>query len=195
MFLGERVRAFRIIAVALGMLGVLVVLSPRLTALSDGGVGATEALGAMVILMGAVFAALAQVFVRKLVSEETTSSIVFWFSVNSTILSLVTLPFGWAVPDPWTGAKLVVAGLLGGVGQVLLTSSYKHADTSVVAPFDYASMLLAVGVGYFVFGEAPTGIVLAGSALIVAAGILIIWRERRLGLARARSRESMTPGG
>ena len=99
------------------------------------------------------------------------------------------------MPDPWTGAKLVVAGLLGGVGQVLLTSSYKHADTSVVAPFDYASMLLAVGVGYFVFGEAPTGIVLAGSALIVAAGILIIWRERRLGLARARSRESMTPGG
>ena len=193
MFLGEKVRAFRILAVGLGMAGVLVVLSPRLTALSEGGVGATEALGAMVVLTGAVFAALAQVFVRKLVAEETTSSIVFWFSVNSAMLSLVSLPYGWVMPDLWTGAKLVLAGLLGGVGQVLLTSSYKHADTSVVAPFDYASMLLAVAVGYFVFDEVPTGMVLAGSALIVAAGILIIWRERQLGLERARARQSLTP--
>jgi drug/metabolite transporter (DMT)-like permease len=193
MFLGEVVRAFRIFAVGLGLAGVLVVLSPRLTALSDGGVGAEEALGAMVVLTGAVFAALAQVFVRKLVAEETTSSIVFWFSVNSAILSLVSLPFGWAVPDAVTGAKLVIAGLLGGVGQVLLTSSYKYADTSVVAPFDYASMLLAVAVGYFVFGEVPTGVVLIGSALIVTAGILIIWRERQLGLERARARQSLTP--
>ncbi len=193
MFLGERVRAFRILAVALGMAGVLVVLSPRLTALSAGGVGAAEALGAMVVLTGAVFAALAQVLVRKLVAEETTSSIVFWFSVNAAVLSLVTLPFGWAVPDWVTGAKLVLAGLLGGVGQVLLTSSYKFADTSVVAPFDYASMLLAVGVGYFLFGEVPTGVVLAGSGLIVTAGIVIIWRERQLGLERMRQRQSMTP--
>ncbi|MFN0113675.1 MAG: DMT family transporter [Paracoccaceae bacterium] len=193
MFLGERVRAFRIIAVGVGLAGVIVVLSPRLTAFSAGGVGAAEALGAMVVLTGAVFAALAQVFVRKLVAEETTSSIVFWFSITSALLGLLTLPFGWAMPDPWTAAKLVMAGLLGGVGQILLTSSYRHADTSVLAPFDYASMLLAIGVGFFVFGEAPTWVVLAGAALIVAAGCLIIWRERQLGLERARQRESMTP--
>src|SRR5690606_33733124 len=106
MFLGETVRAFRIFAVALGLAGVLVVLSPRLTALRTGQIGAEEALGAIVVLVGAVFSALAQVFVRKLVTEEKTSAIVFYFSVNSALLSLVTLPFGWAVPDARAAAML-----------------------------------------------------------------------------------------
>lgn len=193
MFLGETVRAFRIFAVALGMAGVLMVLSPRLTAVRDGQIGAEEALGAVVVLVGAVFAALAQVFVRKLVIEERTSAIVFWFSVNSALLSLITLPFGWAMPAPRAAAMLVAAGVFGGIGQVLLTSSYRHADASVVAPFEYASMLMALGVGYFVFGEVPGRAVLGGAALVVAAGILIIWRERRLGLDRERQRKAMTP--
>lgn len=195
MFLGETVRAFRIFAVALGLAGVLIVLSPRLTALRAGQIGAEEALGAIVVLVGAVFAALAQVFVRKLVTEETTSAIVFYFSVNSALLSLVTLPFGWETPDAAAMAMLIAAGVLGGIGQVLLTSSYRHADASVVAPFEYASMLMALGVGYVVFNEAPTLPVLGGAALVVAAGILIIWREGRLGLERNRQRKSMTPQG
>ncbi len=195
MFLGEQVRAFRIFAVALGMAGVLVVLSPRLTALSTGEIGSSEALGAIVVLVGAVFAALAQVFVRRLVTEEKTTAIVFYFSVNSALLSLVTLPFGWTWPDPASAAMLVAAGLFGGVGQVLLTSSYRNADASVVAPFDYASMLLALGVGYAVFGEVPTWTMLGGAALVVGAGILIIWRESRLGLERNRQRKAMTPQG
>lgn len=193
MFLGETVRAFRIFAVALGLVGVLIVLSPRLTALQSGQIAAEEALGAVVVLVGAIFAGLAQVFVRRLVADETTSAIVFYFSVSSALLALVTLPFGWAVPDAGVAAMLVVTGLLGGVAQVLLTSSYRHADASVIAPFEYASMLLAVAVGYFVFGEAPGWSVLAGATLVVAAGILIIWRERRLGLDRKRQRKSMTP--
>ena len=78
MFLNEEVRAFRISCVILGLTGVLVVLSPRLTVLRDG-VGQTEALGAMLVLGGAVFAALAQVFVRKLVATERTATVVFWF--------------------------------------------------------------------------------------------------------------------
>ncbi len=195
MFLGENVRAFRIFAVALGMVGVLIVLSPRFTAMSEGSAGATEALGALVVLIGAVFAALAQVFVRRLVTEETTSAIVFWFSISAAMLSLVTLPFGWTMPPVREAALLVLAGLLGGCGQVLLTSSYRNADASLVAPFDYASMLMALAVGYFVFGEVPTRVVIVGASIVVFAGILIIWRERRLGIERAAQRESMTPQG
>lgn len=195
MFLGEAVRAFRILTVALGMAGVLIVLSERLTALSGGGLDHAETLGAIVVLVGAVFSALAQVFVRKLVIEEKTSAIVFWFSVNSALLALVTLPYGWVVPEPGIAAMLVVAGLLGGVGQVLLTSSYRNADASVVAPFEYTSMLLAIAIGYAVFDEVPSWTVLGGAVLIVFAGILIIWRERQLGLERNRQRKAMTPQG
>ncbi|MGB3313782.1 MAG: DMT family transporter [Albidovulum sp.] len=195
MFLGENVRVFRIFSVALGMAGVLIILSPRLTALSAGELGATEALGAIVVLVGAVFAALAQVFVRRLVAEEKVSAIVFYFSVNSALLSLISLPFGWTMPDPASAAMLMAAGVFGGLGQVLLTSAYRHADASVVAPFEYASMLLALGVGYAIFDEVPTRIVLGGATLVVLAGILIIWRERQLGLERDRQRRAMTPQG
>ena len=194
MFLGEDVRLFRISAVALGMTGVLIVLAPRLS-VDPGAAGTAEALGAMLVLGGAVFAALAQVFVRKLVQTEATSAIVFWFSLTATALSLVTLPFGWVWPTPAEAAILIGAGLLGGLGQILLTSSYREADASLVAPFDYASMLFALGIGYFVFAEVPTWTMLGGAALIMTAGILIIWRERKLGLERARQRKAMTPQG
>lgn len=194
MFLGEEVRVFRIASVILGLVGVLIVLSPRLTVL-QGATGHAEALGAMLVLGGAVFAALAQVFVRKLVLTERTPAIVFYFSLTATTLSLVTLPFGWVWPSPFEAALLVAAGLLGGVAQIFLTSSYREADASLVAPFDYASMLFALGIGYFVFAEVPTWTMMAGAVLVVTAGCLIIWRERKLGLERARGRKAMTPQG
>lgn len=192
MFLGEQVRAFRITAVALGLTGVLIVLSPRLSVL-EGTATHREAFGAMLVLGGAVFAALAQVFVRKLVQTEKTPAIVFYFSLTATVLSLVTLPFGWVIPTGQEVMLLVGAGLLGGVGQVLLTSAYREADASLVAPFDYASMLFALLIGYFVFAEVPTWTMIGGAALIILAGILIIWRERQLGLERAAQRKAMTP--
>lgn len=195
MFLGEEVRAFRISAVVLGLVGVLIVLSPRLTVGASGSPSHAQALGAMLVLGGAVFAALAQVFVRKLVNTEKTPAIVFYFSLTATVLSLATLPFGWVMPDARELALLVGCGLLGGVGQIFLTSSYREADASVVAPFDYASMIFALAIGYFVFSEVPTLTMLGGAALVMLAGCLIIWREHRLGLERARQRKAMTPQG
>ncbi len=191
MFLGEEVRVFRLVSVALGLVGVLIVLSPRLSI--GVAAGSREAFGAMVVLGGAVFAALAQVFVRKLVLIESTTAIVFYFSLTATALSLLTIPFGWVWPSAFEAACLVGAGLLGGVGQILLTSSYREADASLVAPFDYASMIFSLGIGFFIFGEVPTLTMLTGAALVVTAGILIIWRERQLGQERARSANALTP--
>ncbi len=194
MFLGEEVRAFRLSAVALGLVGVLIVLSPRMSVGSEA-LDIRETLGAVVVLGGAVCAALAQVFVRKLTMTEGTAAIVFWFSVTATLLSLLTIPWGWVWPAPSELAMLVTAGLLGGVGQIFLTSSYRLADASLIAPFEYASMLLALAVGFFVFDEIPTVTMLIGAGIIISAGVLIIWRERMLGLERARQRKAMSPNG
>ncbi|TNC48748.1 DMT family transporter [Rubellimicrobium rubrum] len=184
MFLGEPVRKVRLLAVALGLAGVLVVLSPRL---SVGAHASTaEALGAVVTLGGAIFAALAQVFVRRLTMTEGTAAIVFWFSVTATLLSLVTLPFGWVVPTMPEATLLILAGLLGGMAQICLTSAYRFGEAGLVAPFDYASMLLAIAIGYAIFGEVPARTTLIGAAIIIGAGVLIIWREHRLGLLRTR---------
>jgi len=195
MFLGERVRAFRLTAVTFGMIGVLIIMSPRLTAFSDSGSDPFLALGAILAFGSAVMAGLAHVFVRKLTMTEPTSAIVFWFAVTASTLSIMTLPFGWVWPTGTEAALLIGAGLCGGIGQIFLTSSYRYADASVVAPFEYFSILLALGIGYFVFAEVPTAVMLVGIALIVCAGILIIWREGKLGKDRKQARKAMTPQG
>lgn len=194
MFLGEEVRLFRLSAVALGLVGVLIVLGPRMTTLGEGP-DIRETLGATLVLGAALFAALAQVFVRKLVRTETTSAIVFYFSVSAAVFSLVTIPYGWVVPSWEVTAMLVLAGLFGGVAQILLTSAYRYADVSVIAPFEYTSMLLTIVVGYAVFDEIPTLATLAGGLLVILAGVLIIWRERQLGLERGKARQATTPQG
>ena len=195
MFLNEKVGIFRISAVGLGFSGVLIVLSPRLTALGDEALQAAQALGAVLVLMSAVCAALAQIYIRKMVATEQTSAIVFYFSLTSTLLSLLTIPFGWVWPAPWALACLVLAGLIGGTAQIFLTSAYRFADASVVAPFDYASMIFALIIGYMVFNEVPTLSMLGGAALIILAGLIIILREHYLGLKRGQARAVKTPQG
>ncbi|WP_273501567.1 DMT family transporter [Paracoccus sphaerophysae] len=185
MFLAEQVRGFRMSMVAIGLVGVLIVLSPRLS-MQAASVTIGETLGAILTLTGAAFGALAQIFISRMIQTERTAAVVFWFSVTATVLSLVTLPFGWVVPDLSTLALLVTCGIIGGVAQIMLTSAYRYADASLVAPFDYGSMLMALAIGWFVFGEGASPRMLVGAAVIIAAGVAIIWRERQLGISRAR---------
>lgn len=194
--LKEEVRIFRISAVGLGLVGVFIVVWPKLTFFGvapQAHAGPSETLGVALVLTGATFAALAQIFVRRLVQTDKTPAIVFYFSVTSIAISLLTVPFGWIWPTFFEAGLLVLAGLLGGVGQIFLTSSYREAEASVVAPFDYASMIFALLIGYFIFAEVPSLTTLAGAALVIFAGILIIWREDRLGIERAKQRRAMTP--
>jgi drug/metabolite transporter (DMT)-like permease len=195
MFLGEAIRAYRMTAVLVGLFGVLVILSQRFTFLEAGEQYGPQSVGALAALLSAVFAALAQVFVRKLVENERTATIVIYFSLTSTLISLASLPFGWRWPGAGDAAVLVLIGLLGGVGQILLTESYRHAETAVIASFEYSSMIMAVAVGWLLFAEIPTATVLAGSVIVVVAGLFILFRERQLGIGQARARKAMTPQG
>jgi drug/metabolite transporter (DMT)-like permease len=116
-----------------------------------------------------------------------------YFSITCTIVSLFTVPFGWVWPTPTQAAMLVTAGIAGGIGQILMTESYRHADVSVVAPFEYTSLLLSLGVGYVVFHDVPTVQMLIGATVVVGAGLYIIYREHQLGLDRRRAREASPP--
>lgn len=193
-FLKETIGVFRIGAVLLGLAGVIVVISPRLGVIQSQDAGLAEVVGVALVLASAFCAAIAQVTVRTMVRTESTASIVFYFSVTATLLACLTAPFGWVWPSAQALAMLVLAGILGGLGQILLTSSYRFADVSVIAPFEYASILLAVVSGYLFFNEVPTVQTLIGSALVIFAGISIILREHWLGLRRGRARLAMTPG-
>ncbi|MEP1519478.1 MULTISPECIES: DMT family transporter [Rhodobacterales] len=193
-FLGERVRIFRLSAVGLGLLGVMIVMAPRLSLDAETlTTGAT--LGAILTLGAALLRALVQIHVRKMVSTEHTAAIVFYFSLTATTLSLLSIPFGWVWPSQNSLILLIGAGLVGGVAQILVTSSYRFGAASMLAPFDYSSLIFASILGYFLFSETPTSNMLLGAGLVVAGGVLIIWRERQLGMDRAKSRAATAPKG
>jgi drug/metabolite transporter (DMT)-like permease len=177
LMLGERIRLIRITAVAAGLVGVAVILWPRLTATGDG----AELLGASLVLCSAGLAALAQIFVKSMAGKEGTVAIVFYFSLTATALALLTIPFGWVSPTPREFALLIGAGILGGAGQIALTTSYRFADAGVLAPFTYVSMLWSLVFGFVFFAEVPTAATLFGAALIIASGAAIWLRERQLG--------------
>ena len=119
---------------------------------------------------------------RHLTKSERTSSIVFYFSLICALSGLVTWPFGWIAPTGREFAVLIAIGFLGGMGHILLTESYRYASASVVAPFDYTSMIWALVLGYAMFGETPTVMIVLGSAIIAGAGLFVIWREHQLAL-------------
>jgi drug/metabolite transporter (DMT)-like permease len=186
--LKERVRIYRWSAVVIGFLGVLVVLSPHLSGdeLTVAMASATSVAGVVYGIAGAAANAGTVIQTRRLTQSETTSSIVFYFSLFCSLAGLVTLPFGWISPTGGEFAALIAIGLLGGTAHIFLTESYRYASASTVAPFDYTAMIWALILGYAMFGETPTPMIVVGSAIIAAAGLFVIWRERHLALARKR---------
>ncbi|MEP4246501.1 DMT family transporter [Tateyamaria sp.] len=192
--LGETVRLFRLSAVALGLVGVLIVIWPRLSVDADT-LGTVGTIGALMVLGASILRALVQIHIRTLVKTEHTAAIVFYFSLTATVLSLLSLPFGWIVPSTKDMILLISAGMVGGIAQILVTSSYRFGGASMLAPFDYAALIFAAIIGYFVFAEVPTLNMVAGAVLVVLGGVLIIWRERQLGMDRRKARQVTDPKG
>lgn len=188
-FLKENVRLYRWSAVIIGFVGVAIITWPRLSVFSGGLENANfAAYGAAASLVGSVFGAAATLLVRKMVRTEGSATIVFYASITSTLVALCTIPFGWTALTVTQIVMLTTAGVLGGIGQVILTEAFRHAGVSVIAPFEYASLIFSILIGYFLFKEAPTAPMMIGSLVVVAAGMFIIFRERQLGLERDKAR-------
>lgn len=195
LFLGEPIRIYRWSAVVVGLAGVVIISWPELTLLTSGtGFDDQEVLGVLAAFGGAGCSAVAAILVRSLVHSEKTATIVLWFSLVASAVALLTMPLGWQALTWQQTLLLVSAGFCGGIGQIFMTSAYRHAEVSTVAPFEYTSMILAIVVGYLAFGDVPTVHMLIGGAIVVGAGIFIIWRERQLGLARGAARKLVPPG-
>jgi drug/metabolite transporter (DMT)-like permease len=188
LILKERVRIYRWSAVTIGFVGVLVVLAPHFSGdeLTVAMASAASVAGVIYAMAGSITNAGTMIQTRRLTESETTSSIVFYFSLICALAGLVTWPFGWITPSGTEFAALAAIGFLGGTGHILLTESYRYASASVVAPFDYTSMIWALLLGYAFFGETPTVMIVLGSAIIAGAGLFVIWREHHLAIARKR---------
>jgi drug/metabolite transporter (DMT)-like permease len=174
LLLHERVRAYRWSAVAVGFVGVMVMLLPHL---GSGPLTAGSAVGALFALLGALLSAAASIQVRRLTATETTGAIVFYFSLLAALLGLTTAVLGWRMPGLADLALLISVGILGGIGQILMTQSYRYADASLIAPFEYTTMIWALLIGWFLFDDLPTAAVLIGAAIVAGSGVFLLWRE------------------
>jgi drug/metabolite transporter (DMT)-like permease len=190
LILREQVRIYRWLAVSVGLFGVMLTLAPHLSIGQAGAISAAAALGCLFAVLCAVFDAGAAIQVRRLTASETTASIVIYFSLICMLAGLCTLPFGWVWPSGNELAALCLIGILGGISHLFLTESFRYAPASATAPFDYVAILWAIGFGYMMFGEIPGPLVLTGAAVVVGAGLFVLWRERQL---RLRRREMETP--
>jgi drug/metabolite transporter (DMT)-like permease len=185
LLLGERIRMIRIGAVMLGLVGVLIMLWPRLGS-AEMEVAAT--IGALCVLAATIARAFVQIHIRQLVKVDHPAAIVFYFSITATLLSSLTVFWGWTMPTLNQALILVVLGLIGGVAQILVTSSYRFGQASMLAPYDYTTMLFAIAISYFWFDELPTLAILLGAALVIAGNVVVVWREHQLGLERGKAR-------
>lgn len=177
LILKERVRMYRWSAVLLGLCGVMIILYPYLSFSSE-----HAKLGAIIGLSASVSYALGAVIVRSLATRETMAATVFYFCIFCGAFSLLSLPFGWVMPTLWESFCLLMIGILGGIGQILLTQSYKYADTTLIAPFEYVSIIWASIFGFLMFGDVPTRFTLAGTVVVVLSGLFVFYREHKLGL-------------
>lgn len=201
-FLGEPVRIYRWSAVIVGFVGVLVMLSDHF----DGPHGGSR-VGLAAALAGAVASAFATIQTRRLVRTEQTGAIVFYFSLTTTLMGALALALAALWRPEWPGAEVMLAqrwtapgfdgfaalaalGLLGGAGQILMTQSYRFADASIIACFDYTTMIFAATLSILVFHVAPSPRVLLGAAVVAGAGLFVIWREHRLGVISRKVREA-----
>lgn len=193
-FLREAIRIYRWSAVLVGLIGVVTISWPKLTLFgADDAMSVDMAAGVVAALIAAAMSAVALLLVRRLVHTEKTETIVLWFSLTATVAGLCTIPFGWVPLTYQQAAFLVGAGICGGVAQILMTHSYRYAEASTVAPFEYSSMILGIIVGYWAFADIPTLHTIVGGAIVIGAGLFIIWRERRLGLERGAAKKVSPP--
>ncbi|GAA4019677.1 DMT family transporter [Sphingomonas swuensis] len=170
--LGEPTGRWRWGAVAVGFLGVLLIVQP--------GGGGVPLGGATVALVAALLTASVTVVIRRLGATERASTTVFWFASSSLVpLGLLMILFGRA-HDPATFAILSGMALAGGLAQLTLTASLRLAPVAVVMPMDYTSLLWATLLGALLFAEVPSASVWIGAPVIIVSGLVIVWREHHL---------------
>ena len=185
MVLGEPTGRWRWGAVAAGFLGVLLIVQP--------GTGQVPLFGASVALIAALLTASVTIAIRRLGATERATTTVFWFAASSLVPLAVMMLWFAGTHDPVTWAILAGLALAGGLAQLTLTGALRLAPVALVMPMDYTSLIWAVLFGTWIFGELPTPWIWIGAPIIIASGLVIVWREHRLVRRAALSAATAAP--
>ena len=166
--LSEKVGIYRWLAVVVGFIGILVITEPGISQLN------IYYIFPIIFCLGLSYVAIS---IRQLSTTEPVWLISFYFSLSITLLSFLTIPQGWVMPNLQDFILLSFVGIFGGVANLWLGQSYKYSEVSLVTPLKYLALLFAIIFGYFIWGEVPTIKTLAGALLVIISTLIIFRRE------------------
>ena len=166
--LSERVGVYRWLAVLVGFIGILIITEPGISELN------IYYIFPIIFCLGLSYVAIT---LRQLSSSEPVWLISLFFSIAITLLSFLTIPFGWVMPSLNHFVILSLIGIFGGVSNLWLSQSYKYSEVSLVTPLKYLTLVFAIIFGYFIWDEIPTIKTLIGSFLVIISTLIIFRRE------------------
>ena len=166
--LNEKVGIYRWLAVIVGFVGILIITEPGITSLN------IYYIFPIIFCIGLSYVAIT---IRKLSTSEPVWLISLFFSISITLLSLLSIPFGWVMPTSKDFLILAMIGIFGGVANLWLSQSYKYSEVSLVTPLKYLALVFAIIFGYLIWDEVPTIKSLFGAALVIFSTLIIFRRE------------------
>lgn len=169
-WLGERVGPWRWAGIAVGYAGVLIAVGPA----HEG-----PASGYALVLLASVAISGFFVLGKRMAGTESSLSLVNAYNLMLGLVCLTALPFTWRAPDATSLALIGAFALLAVLGQWLVTAAYAAGDASLIAPLEYTSLVWVIVIDVVVWRTVPAGHTLVGAAIIVAASLLVLYRERR----------------
>ncbi|MBM3537262.1 MAG: DMT family transporter [Alphaproteobacteria bacterium] len=168
--LGEQLSRARLAAVAVGFVGVLVVIRPG---------GAVFHWASLLVLFSTICYAVYQILTRFVAGHDRPETSVVYSSLAGALVMSCVVPFHWVTPHSLLDAVMLAAiGVFGGLAHYCIARALFHAATNVVAPFHYWQLIGSAALGFLLFGDLPDVYTWLGAALIVGCGLFIGWRER-----------------
>lgn len=167
--LGEKIGWRRVLGIAAGITGALIIVRPGLGAVPP---------AALYFLAATLTNALYQITTRMLREADDAYTTLIYTALVGAVLATVALPFAWQTPSPKLWGVMVLMGMFGAIGHLTLIRAFQSAPPSALAPFAYTTLLWATGFGFLFFGNLPDGYTLLGAAIIAGSGFYIFRREQ-----------------
>jgi drug/metabolite transporter (DMT)-like permease len=184
--LGEWIGWRRWTAISVGFVGVLLVMRP-------GPLGFDAAV--LLSVGSAICYAFYGIITRQLARTDSNDTTLFYTNLVGVLAMLPVVPFVWSVPaNFWIAGLMILLGVFGSFGHYLLIAGHRLAPASILSPFIYTQLVWAVMLGYLVFGDVPNQWTLAGAGIVIASGLYILDRERKMHSLEATRATSEAAG-
>ena len=168
--LGEKIGLHRVAAIVIGFVGVMIIIKPGTDLFQ---------IKSLLPIGSALFMASVYISTRSLMSTESSTSIVFYYSFALLFTSIIFFPSDFIIPDSFNLTLALSLGVMGSFGHYFMSQAAKNADVAVTSPFEYTSFIFVGVMGYLFFKEIPSNSVVLGGMLIIISGIYVAYRERK----------------